>query len=128
MIDKKAVTMPEPEQQGQFSAWHGYKTRYRPRTFPYAQQLPYATEDEADRQRNLDEIVKRLYVAVRTGDFAHAGMHWTRELRAWLGLKFDLRVEQRVRLARVYYELALAPGVDMRAAERFASTFVLLLK
>ena len=103
-------------------------TRNRPRTFPYARYLPYDTESQADRQKNLDEILKYLYVSVEAGDFAVGATHWTRELRNWLSLKFDLTKDQRVKLVKVYYELALAPGPDITAADRFASTFNVLLK
>lgn len=103
-------------------------SRSRPRTYPYARYLPYAVEDEAEQQRNLEEILKHLYVAVESGDFSPGAVHWTRELRAWLGLKFDLTKGQRVKLIRLYYELALAPGIDLTVAERFSSLFMLLTK
>ena len=103
-------------------------SRSRPRTYPYFRYLPYKVEDEAERQRSLDEIVKYLYMAVEAGDFAPGAQHWTRELRAWLGLKFDPTKQQRIKLVRLYYELALAPGIDVTTAERFASMFMLLTK
>lgn len=103
-------------------------TRNRPRTYPYFKYLPYEIEDEAVRQKNLDEILKHLYIAVEAGDFAVGAVHWTRELRNWLSLKFDPTKEQRIKLVKLYYELALAPGVDMSAVERFSSTFNTLLK
>ncbi|KAI9851372.1 MAG: hypothetical protein M1838_003835 [Thelocarpon superellum] len=102
--------------------------RIRPRTFPYLRYLPYAVEGEAERQGNLTEILKHLYVAVEAGDFSPGAVHWTRELRSWLGLKFDPPRATRVRLVKLYYELALAPGIDPAAAERFASMFMILTK
>ena len=102
--------------------------RIRPRTFPYTKYLPYTAEDEAERQKNLEEILKHLYVAVEAGDFSVGANHWTRELRNWLALKFDLTKQQRIKLVKLFYELALAPGVDNGATERFSSTFNVLLK
>ena len=102
--------------------------RSRPRTFPYFKYLPYATEDAAERERNLDDCIKNLYVAVSAGDFSPGAVHWTREIRGWLSLKFDLSRETRVRLVKLYYELALAPGLDYVIAERFASMFMVLTK
>ena len=104
------------------------KARSRPRTYPYTQYLPYEVEDEAERQRNLDEILKYLYIAVEAGDFNPGAVHWTRELRAWFSLKFDPTREQRAKLVRLYYELALAPGIDPGVSERFASMFMTLTK
>src|SRR5690606_20739261 len=57
------------------------KARGRPRTYPYFKLLPYELETEAERQRNLDEILKYLYIAVEAGDFSLGVVHWTRELR-----------------------------------------------
>ena len=102
--------------------------RGRPRTYPYFRYLPYAVEDETKRQRNLEEIIKQLYISVEAGDFQPGAVHWTRELRSWLGLKFDPTKEQRVKLVRLYYELALAPGIDITVSERFASMFMVLTK
>lgn len=102
--------------------------RRRPRTFPYTRYLPYKAEDEEERQANLEECLEQLYVAVAAGDFAPGAVHWTREVRGWLTLKFDLTIEQRVKLVKLYYELALAPGLDSGVSERFASMFMALLK
>lgn len=102
--------------------------RSRPRTFPYAKYLPYKTETEEQREEYLQDILKYLYISIGAGDFAVGALHWTRALRSWLDLKFDLTKDQRARLAKVYYELSLAPGIDSQASEKFASTFVVLLK
>ncbi|KAI9770448.1 MAG: hypothetical protein M1840_003334 [Geoglossum simile] len=103
-------------------------TRNRPRTYPYSRYLPYDVEDNAQRLENLEEIMKQLYIAVQAGDFAPGAIHWTRELRTWLGLKFDPPKQTRIKLVKLYYELALAPGIDPGVAERFASMFMVLTK
>ncbi|KAI9791333.1 MAG: hypothetical protein M1835_000422 [Candelina submexicana] len=113
--------------------WQGtdgldHQTRYRPRTFPYLRYLPYDVEDESERLRSFDEILKHLYIAVEAGDFAPGAVHWTRELRSWLGLKFDPPRAARVKLVKLYYELSLAPGIDPSVAERFSSMFMVLTK
>lgn len=103
-------------------------TRNRPRTYPYFRYLPYQVEDDAQRQKNLQDIIDHLYIAVEAGDFAPDALHFTREIRNWLALKFDPTKEQRIRLVKLYYELALAPGLDLTASERFASMFMVLTK
>ena len=103
-------------------------TRSRPRTYPYASYLPYAVESETQRQADLEEILSLLYVSIEAGDFAVGALHWTRVLRTWLDLKFDPTKDQRIRLARLYYHLALAPGIDSGVSEKFAGTFCSLLK
>ena len=103
-------------------------SRGRPRTYPYFKYLPYDVETEAERQNNLKEILKHLYISIEATDYSPGVIHWTRELKSWLGLKFDLTRTQRVNLVRLYYELALAPGIDVAVAERFANMFMILTK
>ncbi|KAI9664681.1 MAG: hypothetical protein M1821_006128 [Bathelium mastoideum] len=102
--------------------------RYRPRTFPYQEYLPYTTEPDDAKRRNLAECIEELYIAVSAGDFAPGAEHWTREIRGWISLKYDMTRPQRVRLVKLYYELSLAPGLDFSVAERFASMFMVLTK
>jgi len=104
------------------------RKRYRPRTFPYFKLLPYGVEEEAERNSALREILKQLYIAIKAEDFSPGAVHWTRELKLWLNLKFEITRELRVKLVRLYYMLALAPGLDPNAAERFAMMFMVLTK
>ncbi|KAI6245250.1 Proteasome activator complex subunit 4B [Erysiphe necator] len=101
---------------------------YKPRTFPYSRLLPYNVEEEVQRIKALEEILKQLYISVKAQDIIPGALHWTRELRAWISLKFDLSRRLRSRLAKLYFSLALAPGMDRAAADRFESMFRLLLK
>jgi proteasome activator subunit 4 len=104
------------------------KARVRPRTYPYFKYLPYPLEDEAERERSLREILSQLYIAVEAGDFSPGAVHWTRELRGWLSLKFDPSRKDRTNLVKLFYELSLAPGIDPNVSERFTSMFMLLTK
>ncbi|KAG9532800.1 hypothetical protein KCU79_g22619, partial [Aureobasidium melanogenum] len=103
-------------------------SRTRPRVFPYTKYLPYETETPDQRQQDVDEMIKHLYIAVGSGDFVPGAVHWTKEIRGWLSLKFDLSRQQRISLTKLYYELALAPGLEYTVAERFASMFMVLTK
>jgi proteasome activator subunit 4 len=102
--------------------------RFRPRTYPYFKQLPYKAETQDDTQANLNVCLNQLYIAVSAGDFNPGVVHWTREIRGWLGLKFDMPRDVRVKLVQLYYGLALAPGLDNTLCERFASMFMFLTK
>lgn len=95
------------------------KKRYRPRTFAYFQQLPFDVEEEEQREAALRGILKQLYIAIKADDFSPGALHWTRELQAWLTLKFEMTRELRAKLAALYYSLALAPGLDSNTADRF---------
>ncbi|CAF9915935.1 MAG: hypothetical protein GOMPHAMPRED_000902 [Gomphillus americanus] len=98
----------------------------RERTFPYRRYLPYDTEEDSLIQDNLAEILKNLYVCIEAGDFAPGALHWTKELRAWLGLKFPMPQSIRVNLVKLYYELSLAPGIDPSISEKFTAFFLVL--
>lgn len=127
--DSSRATSPGPGAAGRGTTEDNKQiSRSRPRTYPYFRYLPYEVESEVKRRADFNEILKYLYVSVEAGDFAVGAVHWTRELRNWLGLKFDPTKDQRVKLVRLYYELALAPGVDVTAAERFSSMFMVLTK
>nr|OQO26862.1 hypothetical protein B0A51_06378 [Rachicladosporium sp. CCFEE 5018] len=102
--------------------------RTRPRVFPYAKYMPYETETRERQERDMDEMLRHLYLAVASGDFASGAVHWTKEIRGWMSLKFDLTRTQRIALVKLYYELALAPGLEYAIAERFASMFMVLTK
>jgi hypothetical protein len=115
----------EPEEQTS-EAEQQRQSRYRPRTFPYQRYLPYEHKDKWEE--NLEECIRELYIAISAGDFVPGATHWTREMRGLLQLKFDIPRELRVKLAKLYYELALAPGLENGAVERFASMFMTLTK
>ncbi|CAN6654883.1 proteasome activator Blm10p [Trichomonascus vanleenenianus] len=110
--------------------------RSRERTFPYQSVLPYSTESDAERQAHLDHIIANLYAAIEGHDLkavfgvssAGAGIsHWTRELRSWLELKFDMPLSKRIVLARFYYALALS-GIETHAMDKCVSMFMYLAK
>lgn len=104
------------------------KKRYRPRTFAYFSQLPFAVEEDHERDAALAGILKNLYIAVKAQDFSPGALHWTRELQGWLNLKFVMVRELRATLAKLYYHLALAPGLDSVTADRFTRMVITLTK
>ncbi|TKA34126.1 hypothetical protein B0A50_00106 [Salinomyces thailandicus] len=131
--DDSRATSPGPaasrgEDDAEMDAALSRLGRTRPRVFPYEKYLPYETETREQREADLNEMIKHLYVAVAAGDFVPGAVHWTREIRGWMSLKFDLTKKQRMALVKLYYELALAPGLEFAVAERFASMFMVLTK
>ncbi|KAI0998040.1 hypothetical protein K3495_g10150 [Podosphaera aphanis] len=101
---------------------------YKNKTFPYFKLLPYKVEEETERNAALAEILKQLYISVKSEDLSSGVVYWTRELRAWMSLKFQITNELRAKLVKLYYMLTLAPGMDRAAADRFESMFRYLLK
>ncbi|EFX06177.1 proteasome activator subunit [Grosmannia clavigera kw1407] len=104
------------------------KKRYRQRTFSYLSQLPYPVEDEAERDATLAAILKNLYISIKAEDFAPGAVHWSRELQGWLNLKFDMTRDLRASLAKLYYHLAMAPGLESTVTDRFGRMLITLTK
>ncbi|EAQ85285.1 conserved hypothetical protein [Chaetomium globosum CBS 148.51] len=75
---------------------------------------------DSHRDDALRGILKNLFISISAEDFSPGALHWTRELQGWLNLKFEMTRELRSRLARLYYHLALAPGLDNNTADRFS--------
>ncbi|KAH8666854.1 hypothetical protein BX600DRAFT_380737 [Xylariales sp. PMI_506] len=107
---------------------HDDSRRHRPRTFSYFDLLPYDVEEEVERDIALHGILKQLYIAIKAEDFSSGALHWTRQLQAWLNLKFDLPRELRAKLANLYFHLSLAPGLDANTADRFSRMVTTLAK
>ena len=103
-------------------------TRTRPRIYQYYSTLPYPVETEEQRQANLMKLLEHLQECLYIGDFNPGALHWTREIKSWLSLKFNPTKEQRVKMVKLFYDLSLAPGMDATAIERFSSMFMVLTK
>lgn len=102
--------------------------RYRPRTFDYFHLMPFEVEEDSYRDTALNGILKNLYISLMAEDFSPGALHWTRELQGWLNLKFEMTRELRARLTRLYYHLALAPGLDNVTADRFSKMVITLTR
>lgn len=111
--------------------------RLRPRKFPYRKLVPYETETEQQCLDNLALIVRNIYMCIKGDDLRGVvgttattarGLNiWTRELRAWIDIKCDMPLSTRIKLVRLYYNLALC-GVDGNPIDKFISMFCILCK
>jgi hypothetical protein len=102
--------------------------RYRPRTFSYMSLLPFDAEPESVRDEALSGILRQLYTAIRSEDFAPGALFWSRQLQSWLQLKFEMPRALRAKLTTMYYHLALAPGLDPTVSDRFVNMVVTLTR
>lgn len=107
--------------------------RLFPRAFPYQDILPYNTESQGEVLAHLNHIIANLYIAIKSiepgctiGSTTNQSvLHWTRELNSWMQLKFDMPLSTRVKLARIYYDLALA-DFDGYPLDKIVNTFIWL--
>lgn len=102
--------------------------RYRPRTFSYMSLLPFPVELVSARDAALRGILRELYIAVKAEDHSPGALFWSRQLQNWLQLKFEMPRTLRATLTKMYYHLALAPGLDSAISERFVSMVVILTR
>lgn len=108
--------------------------RSKPRVFPYREILPYKVESQAEIIAHLDHIITNIYISLKAMDSDYSVgtsvnqsvLHWTRELNAWMQLKFDMSLATKVKLARLYYDLALA-DFDGYPLEKIVNTFSWLI-
>lgn len=95
--------------------------------FNYFENLPYQTEDKADRVRALGNCVEKLYTAVATQQYRLANSLLTR-ISYLLLLRFELPRDTHLKLVKLCFELVLAQGLDIGHATYFEVMFVALAK
>ena len=94
----------------------------------YPHALPYACETLEEFDARLDHIIRRLVDCVRTKDYDIGLVQWNHRLQCLLSLKYPLLRKTRARLARLYYELAVLPGLNTRCIELAANMCMTLIE
>ncbi|OLL23544.1 Proteasome activator complex subunit 4 [Neolecta irregularis DAH-3] len=99
------------------------------KTFPYFQTLPYQNESREYQLLILRDIKKNIYLCLEAGDYDLAADHWVaKQFAIWLDLKFSLPQDDRLELAKLFYHLALQPGIERNNHKIFGKAFVRLTK
>ncbi|KAF5355656.1 hypothetical protein D9756_004216 [Leucocoprinus leucothites] len=93
-----------------------------------ARLLPYSIEPESQMQQTLDFIIKRICQAVEAQDYDVGFQQWDTMLAFWLTLKYPIPKDKRIKLARLYFELSIVPGISMQVVASSADGFRLLTK
>ncbi|KAK4046499.1 Proteasome activator BLM10 [Microbotryomycetes sp. JL201] len=104
------------------------KEKPRESQLEYQRNLPYEVETLEEMDRRLEEIVRRLIDCVRAKDYDVGFLQWNHRLECWISLKYPMRREVRARLVRLYFELAVLPGMDARLVEVATNQAVALLE
>ncbi|ODQ78309.1 hypothetical protein BABINDRAFT_172415 [Babjeviella inositovora NRRL Y-12698] len=89
-----------------------------------------AIEDEVDDDDDDDGEVSLTSTAVVGSPKSSAVVsvrHWTNELNVWMKMKFDMPVQLRIALARVYYAICLSRGQSL-SLQTFLNMFNQLVK
>ncbi|GAA5921528.1 hypothetical protein JCM1841_000553 [Sporobolomyces salmonicolor] len=106
------------------------KPREKPREeqLDYPQSLPYEAESLEEMDAKLEEIVRRLIDCVRAKDYDVGFVQWNHRLECWISLKYPMKREIRAKLAKLYFELSVLPGMDARLVDIAVNQAINLLE
>ncbi|KAF9396493.1 hypothetical protein CPC16_001175 [Podila verticillata] len=79
--------------------------------------LPYGNSLAAEASEMLSNIIHHLGLSLKAEDWAPGAVYWAKQLNQYLDLKYTLPRETRVGLAKVFFELTVAPGMDSTMVE-----------
>ena len=94
----------------------------------YPNSLPYACESLEEFDARLDHIIRRLIDSVRAKDYDIGFIQWDHRLQCLLALKYPILRKTRARLARLYYEIAVLPGLSTRCIDLAAQMCMTLIE
>ncbi|KAJ3537454.1 hypothetical protein NMY22_g5581 [Coprinellus aureogranulatus] len=92
----------------------------------YLKSLPYECETPEQMQRALEGIVSKICIAAKAKNWFVLST-WDGMLQCWLLMSYPIPKSTRAKLARLYYELTLLPGVEPRSLRNWAEMFSRLL-
>ncbi|KAI1320115.1 hypothetical protein EDD11_002087 [Mortierella claussenii] len=79
--------------------------------------LPYGHDLSQEASEMLQNIVHHFGLCLKSEDWAPGALYWGRQLSDYLDLKYALPLETRVAFAKVFWDLAFAPGMDTTMVE-----------
>ncbi|TFK23084.1 ARM repeat-containing protein [Coprinopsis marcescibilis] len=106
----------------QLTAYERHLTSLR----TYTDSLPYECETPEQMQEILESIVAKLYIAAETKNWQQF-VAWDGCLQCWLLMLYPIHKSTRSKLVRLYYELCLLPGVEVRQIRTYADTLARLI-
>ncbi|KAF8587302.1 hypothetical protein K439DRAFT_1645895 [Ramaria rubella] len=77
----------------------------------YASSLPYSIEPNSKMQLLLDFYLMRFVQCVKARDYDPGLLQWDSMIDNWFMLKYPIPLAKRIRLAKLYYELCVTPGM-----------------
>ncbi|GAA5854935.1 hypothetical protein JCM8547_004128 [Rhodosporidiobolus lusitaniae] len=104
------------------------KEKPRSEQLDYPKSLPYEAEGLEEMDQKLEVIVRRLVDCVRAKDYDVGFVQWNHRLECWTSLKYPMRRDLRARLARLYFEIAVLPGMDARLVDIAVNQAINLLE
>ncbi|KAI0702440.1 ARM repeat-containing protein [Cytidiella melzeri] len=92
----------------------------------YLGSLPYECESIEDMQAQLEHIVGKIVVCAKSRNWLVLTT-WDGALQCWLLMRYPMPKTTRAKLARLYYELCVLPGLEPRVIRSWADMLSRLL-
>ncbi|KAF8898414.1 hypothetical protein BD779DRAFT_1607229 [Infundibulicybe gibba] len=92
----------------------------------YLDSVPYECESFEEMQAKLEDIVGKIYICAKAKNWLVLSS-WDGMLQCWLGMRYPIAKSLRAKLARLYYELCLLPGIEPRVIRSWAEVLARLL-
>ncbi|KAF7310620.1 hypothetical protein HMN09_00604800 [Mycena chlorophos] len=88
----------------------------------YVEAMPYSCESSAEMDAKLADIVAKIQICVE-GKLWPILTTWDGVLENWMLMRYPIAKPLRAKLARLYYELILLPGIDARTCRNWVHMF-----
>ncbi|KAA1108304.1 hypothetical protein PGT21_007552 [Puccinia graminis f. sp. tritici] len=90
--------------------------------------MPYPIESLEQMDTHLELIIQHLLEAAQAKDFELAFNYWQQVLEKWLDFRYPIKRRLRARLAALYYNLTVSPGMEPDCVARMAKLLIILIK
>ncbi|KAF9978770.1 hypothetical protein BGZ73_000417 [Actinomortierella ambigua] len=90
--------------------------------------LPYSSSLSAEAADMLNDIIHHFNICLQAQDWAPGAAFWAKQLNKFLDLKYTLPLETRISFAKVFFELTIAPGMEIALVEHWARYCQRLIK
>ncbi|POW12958.1 hypothetical protein PSHT_07915 [Puccinia striiformis] len=94
----------------------------------YPNLMPYPIESLDQMDTHLELIIQHLLEAAQAKDFELAFTYWQQVLERWLDFRYPIKRRLRARLASLFYNLTVSPGMDPDCVARMAKLLIILIK
>ncbi|KAH8100502.1 hypothetical protein BXZ70DRAFT_1022407 [Cristinia sonorae] len=85
--------------------------RYMSKLRAYAKSIPYSIEPNSKMQEMFEFILYRITQCVEAKDYQPGLFQWDSMVSYWMMLKYPIPKEKRIRLAKLYYQICITPGM-----------------
>jgi len=98
--------------------------RYMLKLRAYAKSIPYSIEPNSKMQEMFEFILYRVTQCIEAKDYDPGLLQWDSMISYWMMLKYPIPKEKRIRLAKLYYQICIIPGMPGHIIESAAANLI----